>query len=87
MKNPFCPYKYILGVPKKGIHSYRIFDIAVADVVMTIFGALAIAYFTNNMKSVPYILGGLFLSGIILHRLFCLRTTVDKFLFPNIHDE
>jgi hypothetical protein len=87
MPYQLCPYKYILGIPGKGIHSYRIFDIAIADVIMTILGAVAIAYFTNNMKSFPFILGGLFLSGIILHRLFCVRTTVDKFLFPNVKDE
>lgn len=77
----------MFGIPKKGIHSYRIFDIAVVDTIETIIVALAFAYFTNNMKYFPYILGGLFLSGIILHRLFCVRTTVDKFLFPNAHDE
>jgi hypothetical protein len=87
MKNPLCPYKYILGIPKQGIHSYRLFHLAIADVLMTIVGALAIAYFTNNMKYFPHILGGLFLSGIILHRLFCVRTTVDKILFPNVKDE
>uniref|UniRef100_A0A6C0D3S9 Uncharacterized protein n=1 Tax=viral metagenome TaxID=1070528 RepID=A0A6C0D3S9_9ZZZZ len=77
----------MVGIPGKGIHSYRIFDIAIVDTVETILVALAIAYFTNNMKSFPYILGGLFFLGIVLHRLFCVRTTVDKFLFPNIHDE
>jgi hypothetical protein len=25
----------------------------------------------------------LFILGIIFHRLFCVRTTVDKLLFPN----
>jgi|UniRef100_A0A6C0ASY0 hypothetical protein len=87
MKNPLCPYKYMLGQPGKGIHSYRLFNFAIADVIMTIIGAIFIAYFTNNLNRFPYILGGLFLLGIILHRLFCVRTTVDKILFPNIKDE
>jgi hypothetical protein len=87
MKTPFCPYKYILGIPGKGIHSYRFLNLAIADVIMTIIGAAVIAYFTNNTKIFPYILGSLFLLGIILHRLFCVRTTVDKFLFPNVTDE
>jgi len=26
----------------------------------------------------------LFIIGIISHRAFCVRTTVDKFLFPNV---
>ena len=29
------------------------------------------------------ILIALFILGIILHRLFCVRTTIDKLLFPN----
>jgi hypothetical protein len=30
-----------------------------------------------------YTIIGVFISGIIIHRLFCVRTTVDKLLFPN----
>lgn len=85
MPNQLCPYKYILGIPGKGIHSYRVFNIAIVDVIMTIIGAIVISYFTK--WPFLYLLGGLFLSGIILHRLFCVRTTVDKFLFPNVKDE
>ena len=79
MKNPFCPYKYLFGVPKKGIHSYRFMDVAVVDVIQTIIGAFIIAYFSGY----PFwpVLGILFLSGIVLHRLFCVPTTIDKLLF------
>ena len=31
----FCKYKDVLGEPKKGLHSYRVFDIAVMDVLLT----------------------------------------------------
>jgi hypothetical protein len=76
-----CKYKNALGIPGKGIHSYRIFGIAVADVVMTIIAAFIISWLTKwNFK---YTLIILFLLGIILHRAFCVRTTVDKLLFPN----
>jgi hypothetical protein len=75
-----CPYKYIFGKPGEGVHSYRIFDIAVVDVVCTIILAYGISkYFDYNFKLVLLIL---FLLGIILHHLFCVRTTVDKLLFP-----
>ena len=76
-----CKYKNALGVPKKGIHSYRVFGLAIADVIMTIIGAYLIAYFTK--QNFIYTLIILFVSGIILHRLFCVRTTIDKLLFPN----
>ena len=75
-----CKYKNALGEPGKGIHSYRIGGIAIADVIMTIIGAYFISFmFRWNFI---YTLIGLFLLGIILHRIFCVRTTVDKILFP-----
>jgi hypothetical protein len=84
MSSFFCKYKNILGETGKGIHSYRIMDIAILDVIGTIIGAFIISYFSRY--SFPLVLGVLFFSGIVLHRLFCVRTTVDKFLFPNVKD-
>jgi uncharacterized membrane protein len=79
-----CKYKNALGIPGKGIHSYRLFGVAIADVIMTIIGALLISYFFK--KSFLYTLVILFVLGIILHRVFCVRTTIDKLLFPNVSD-
>jgi hypothetical protein len=76
-----CKYKNALGEPGKGIHSYRIGGIAIADVIMTIIGAYFISFIFHWKFS--YTLLGLFLLGIILHHLFCVRTTVDKILFPS----
>jgi len=75
-----CKYKNALGIPGKGIHSYRLFGVAIADVIMTIIGALLLSFFfkTNFL----YTLITLFLLGIFLHRIFCVRTTIDKLLFP-----
>ena len=76
-----CKYRDSLGVPKQGIHSYRFFGVAIMDVIFTIIGAWIISYFTN--KSFIFTMIFLFLLGIMLHRLFCVRTTIDKLLFPN----
>ena len=77
-----CKYSDILGKPKQGIHSIRLFDIAIIDVLMTLLLAYIISlYFNKNFIIVSVIL---FITRIILHRLFCVRTTVDKILFPNI---
>jgi hypothetical protein len=74
-----CKHKDVLGKPKQGIHSYRMFGVAIADVIMTILGAYIISiYFGYRFI---YVLGGLFLLGIILHRLFCVNTTINKWLF------
>jgi uncharacterized membrane protein len=74
-----CAYKNALGIPGQGIHSYRIFNIAIMDVIMTIIGAyiFSLIFCTSFL----YTAIGLFILGIVLHRLFCVRTTVDKMLF------
>jgi len=76
-----CKDKNIFGAPETGIHSYRLFGVAIMDVIMTIIGSIIISFFTG--WKVSYTLIGLFLLGILLHRMFCVRTTVDKILFPN----
>jgi len=80
MENPFCQYKDIIGKPGEGAHSYRFLGFAVVDTVTVIIAALLVAwYFKLN---VWYTLVGFFIAGILVHRLFCVRTTVDKLLFP-----
>jgi hypothetical protein len=76
-----CAYKNALGKPGKGIHSYRLFGVAIMDVLLTILGAMLIAYFSKH--DFYKILIALFILGIIMHRLFCVRTTIDKLLFPH----
>jgi len=79
-----CKYKNILGEPDKGIHSYRLFGLAIADVTMTIVAAFIISYFFKYSFLKTSIF--LFVLGIFLHRIFCVRTTIDKLLFPNVSD-
>lgn len=79
MNLSLCPYKLIFGAPGEGVHQYRIFDIAVFDVLATILAAHFISvYFKYDFWHVLVIA---FIVGIIAHRLFCVRTTVDKLLF------
>ena len=75
-----CKYSDFFGKVGKGIHNYRLFNLAIVDVIMTIIGAyfLNILFFKTNYYLV---LLGFFISGIILHRIFCVRTTIDRFLF------
>jgi hypothetical protein len=79
-----CRYNDIFGRPREGAHSYRIFDIAVVDVVATVI----VAFFVAHVFSIALwkSLVGLFLVGIISHRVFCVRTTVDKWVFPNVKE-
>ena len=77
-----CRYKDIFGRPREGAHAYRIFDIAIVDVAATI----VVAYAWSRIFGVIFwkSLVGLVLIGIITHRAFCVRTTVDKLVFPNV---
>jgi len=79
--NPLCKYKDIIGKPNTGLRKYRIFDIAVIDTVVTIFGAYLIAWYFG--WTFWKVLAVVFLTGIAAHRLFCVRTGLDKTLFPN----
>ena len=77
----FCAYRDVLGKVKQGVHSYRIMNIAIVDVLLTLLGAYLI-HQAMPQYSFWLILLILFIMGIILHRLFCVRTTIDKLLFP-----
>jgi hypothetical protein len=75
-----CKYKDVLGKPNEGIRKYRVFDIAIFDTVVVIIAAYVIARLFN----LPFLVTALviFVLGIIAHRLFCVRTGLDKKLFP-----
>jgi hypothetical protein len=72
-------YKDSFGKLNEGIHSYRIFDIAILDVGVTILLAGGISLYGD----IPFMYTtiSLFSLGIILHRLFSVKTTIDKILF------
>ena len=75
-----CQYKNILGKVGEGVHSYRIANLAVVDILLTILLAFLI-YLMLPMYGFGYILLAVFLLGIILHQIFCVKTTIDKLIF------
>jgi hypothetical protein len=74
-----CKYKDFFGKPGEGAHSYRIFNIAYIDVIFTVIMAWAISKLFA--ASFGYTLVVVFLLGIVMHRAFCVRTTIDKLIF------
>jgi len=80
-----CKYKNIFGELNKGIHSIRLFNIAIFDILSTIIGGILIQIFLLQICHIYIeliiILILLFVIGILMHRLFCVRTTIDKLLF------
>ena len=83
-----CKYRNIFGEPKTGLHNYRIFNIAVFDVLATLLVSVIIhqVIIVEWLKMYSIIklwmvIVFMFVLGILLHQLFCVRTTVDKLLF------
>jgi hypothetical protein len=74
-----CKYRDILGKPKTGIHSLRLFNIAVVDVV----GMVILACATSILLNQPMWLTTLtwLLLAILLHLIFGVNTTINKMIF------
>jgi hypothetical protein len=88
MENKNCPFNTlkiklnkIFGEEKKGIHSYRICDIAYLDILVTMAAALFIQKAFYPETEYYKILLFLFILGIILHRIFDVKTTIDRLIF------
>ena len=77
----FCKYKDFFGKPKEGAHKHRFMNIAFIDVALTILLAKFIQYYFFMEYNIWLILFLTFILGILMHRLFCVRTTIDKLLF------
>jgi len=76
-----CKYKNMFGAPNTGVHSYRLFNVAIVDLAMTVIGAYIISVLIKKPFFNTFLV--VFVIGIILHRMYCVRTTLDKLLFPN----
>ena len=79
-----CQYSDILGKPNEGLHSYRIFNLPVVDVIMTIIFAYVIYIVVNKSFNLNYsywvYLIIFYLIGFVLHKIFCVQTYVIKTL-------
>jgi type IV secretory pathway TrbL component len=76
-----CKYKDALGIPGEGVHSIRLFNIAVVDVILTFLVSFLVWLIIR--RGFWIILLSFFLLGIVLHRIFCVRTTIDKLIFKS----
>jgi hypothetical protein len=83
-----CKYKDMFGEPGIGSHAYRIpvVDVAASDVILTALLGFFLSKYLFGVRSnysfwITFLI--LFVISIIAHRAFCVRSTVDKFLFKN----
>ena len=74
-----CKYKHIFGKEKEGLHAYRILDIAVVDYI----GTVLVAYILSVYYDIEFwkINTLLFVLAIIIHRIFCVNTTINVSIF------
>lgn len=77
--NPLCQYRHIFGVEGEGAHKYRVFNIAIVDTVLTVIGAWLIAKVLKVNFWIVLIV--VFVIGTLIHRLFCVKTTLTKIVF------
>lgn len=64
-------YSNIFGAPGTGIHSIRIFDIAVVDLLLT----MILAYFVRLDDKYIYSLAIWLVIGLVVHKLFDVRNS------------
>lgn len=67
-----CQFSDIFGKPRTGIHSLRIFDFALIDVLLTVGLGYLIGKFSGRDPIIIIIC--LFVLGTLLHILFCVDT-------------
>ncbi len=77
-----CQYKNIFGQPNQGFHEDRLFGFAANDLIPTIMIAIIIAYY-NKLNYMNTLLVT-FIFVIIIHRLFCVNTTLNVAIFGKI---
>ncbi len=77
-----CRYKDLLGAPGQGLHRFQVGGVAVADVAASVVLALLVAWAVGfGWRSFVVALVAVLAVGVLLHRLFCVRTTVDRWIF------
>ena len=82
-----CNYSDFFGKPNTDFHKYRILKtknwegIAIVDVIATIFLSFVLKAFFFKKCQILNINLYLFILGIIIHRMFCVKTAIDKIIF------
>jgi hypothetical protein len=63
-----------------GFRRYRFLGVVIFDTVLTFAAACIISYVLNSPLYLTVIVG--FLTGIVVHRIFNVKSTIDKLVFP-----
>lgn len=74
-----CQYRHIFGKERQGFHSWRLFDIAIGDLLLTIIGAYLLSFALKTQFIITFIT--VLVIGVIVHRLFCVNTKINTLIF------
>jgi len=74
----FKKYKNLFGIPKEGVHRFRIDNVAIVDYLLTLLVSFITSYITNIPVVITTVIW--FLLGIFLHVLFGVTTSTTKYL-------
>jgi hypothetical protein len=74
-----CKYRDIFGKVGTGIHSLRLFNIAVVDTLLTLLGAYFISSYLKSNLLLTFLI--LMIASLLIHRAFCVETTLTKMFF------
>jgi len=74
----FEKFKNIFGEAGKGVHQYRLLDVALVDYLLT----LVLAMLVSKLTGLPLVLSTIlmFILAVVLHWLFGLQTSAVRFL-------
>ena len=79
-----CQYRDVFGKPGEGAHSVRIGGVAIVDVALTAVAAAGVSWALGQSFVVVLVL--LLIVAVAMHRLFCVDTAVNRWLFGPTND-
>ena len=75
----FCKYRNALGKPNQGAHSVRVFGVALFDVALTVIAAWLLFRVSGRFTFIQALII-VFVLGVLAHYLFCVNTTINRFI-------
>jgi hypothetical protein len=80
--SPLCQYRDVLGKPSEGVHAARWMGMARNDVTMTAVAAVltSSSICIRPGKALVHFAVWM-LAALLLHRIFCVNTTLTKLCF------
>jgi hypothetical protein len=79
----FCKYSTLFGKPEEGVHKWRIFGLAGADLLLTAGLAALVTRLTKwKPQLATFIITFLLLivASVFIHHAFCVKTALVKML-------